>query len=451
MATVPRNNLLAWRFPILLVLVAAAVSFSWKYAGQDHPLPERSNMVEQFFPGYSLRAGATTDQTIHTLQDHLKDAPRDWAAYSRLGLAYLQKVRETGDPSYYPKIEQAFAKTLANNPGDYAALCGMGALTLARHQFQSALDWGERARNINPSNAYAYGIITDAHVELGQYPQAVETVQEMVDLRPDMSSYARVAYVRELFGEMDSAVEAMQMAADGGQPGKENTAWTRTQLGNLYFNLGDLRQAEFEYQLTLRNTPGYVYALAGLGHIRAAEGKYSEAAGYLTKASDKMPVPEFIIALGDVYEMSGQSEAARREVDLVRAIQKLYAANGVDMDLEIALFNADHAYNPSSAVEQARRVYKQRPSIYAADVLAWTLYQDGQYPQAARFSEEALRLGSHDALKQYHAGMIYLKLGDAEKARLHLEQALRTNPYFSIRYSRDAQRILTELKNAPAR
>ena len=436
----------AWRIPILFVLVALAVALSWRSSGQGKPVQERANLVEDFFPGYSIRAGATTDQTIAALQQHLKDAPDDWEAYSRLGFAYLQKARETGDPSYYPKIEQAFSKTLARNPGDYASLCGMGALALARHQFHSALEWGERARGINPDNAYAYGIITDAQIELGRYPQAVETLQQMVDLRPDMGAYARVAYLRELYGEIDSAVEAMQMAAGSGQPGTESAAWTRTQLGNLYFNMGSWKQAEYEYRLALQSYPEYVYALAGMGHIRAAQGNYSEAAGYLEKASDKMPIPEFIIALGDVYEASGQTVAARREYELVRAMQKLYEANGVDLDLELALFHADHGVEPAKTVAQARRAYEQRPSIFAADVLAWALYQDGQYAEALKYSDEALRLGTRDALKHYHAGMIHLKLGEREKARQHLEAAVRINPHFSIRYAPEAQRALDDLR-----
>jgi tetratricopeptide (TPR) repeat protein len=171
-----------------------------------------------------------------------------------------------------------------------------------------------------------------------------------------------------------------------------------------------------------------------------------EALSYLTKASQIMPVPDIIIALGDEYQASGQTEAAQREYNLVHAIQKLYQANGVDLDLEIALFNADHGYDPAGTLIQARLAYSHRPSIYGADVLAWSLYQTGMYAEAQKYAEQALRLGTKDALKLYHAGMINLRLGDRIKARQYLEQALTINPNFSILYSSQAQRTLNELK-----
>jgi tetratricopeptide (TPR) repeat protein len=451
MSTYLCNHPLHWRLPLLVLLVTAAAVLSWRITQLAGPLKADPNLADRFFPENFVRMGATTDQTIQAIQTHLKEAPSDWGSYGQLGLAYLQKARETGDPAYYPKAEQAFSITLANNPGDYSSVAGMGALKLAQHQFKSALDWGERSRSVNPDHAFGYGVSADAQIELGQYPEAVQTLQEMVNLRPDMSSYSRVSYIRELYGNVDQAVEAMQMAADAGEPQLENTAWTRTQLGNLYFTQGNLQQAEFEYQFTLQGYPNYIYALAGLGHIRAAQGKYPEAIAYLTKASQKIPIPDFIIALGEVYQANGQSDAARREYNLVHVIQKLYQANGVDLDLEIALFNADHSFDPSGTVAQARQAYTRRPSIYGADVLAWSLYQNGQYLEAQKYSQQALRLGTKDALKLYHAGMISLKSGDSVKARQYLEQALAINPYFSLLYSGPAQQTLAGLKAAPVK
>ncbi|MDQ2693538.1 MAG: tetratricopeptide repeat protein, partial [Chloroflexota bacterium] len=228
--------------------------------------------------------------------------------------------------------------------------------------------------------------------------------------------------------------------------GTENTAWVRTQLANLYFNSGDLERAEQEYQLTLQSRPNYVYALAGLGRVRFAQGKIEEAIELLNQAVGIMPIPEFVITLGELYESAGRQDAAQQQYDLLAAIETLHRANGVDMDMEIALFNADHDRNLAETVQLAREAYTHRPSIHGADVLAWALYKTGNYKDAQAYSEEALQLGTKDPLKLFHAGMIALALGEKEEARMYLEEALSINPHFSILYTEEATRTLETLK-----
>lgn len=432
---------------ILLALITALIILgSWKLASPQG-LPARLQEVYSYLSDSSSRTTASTDKLIQTLQDRLRTDSNDWESYSQLGLAYLQKARETGDPTYYQKTEEALDKSLALQPSDYASISARGALALARHDFRSALDWGIKAKEINPDRTYAYGVIADAQIELGRYEEAIETMQTMVDLRPDMSSYSRISYLREIHGDIQGALEMMQLAVDSGTPNSENTAWVRTQLANLYFNSGDLERAELEYRLTLQNRPEYVYALAGLGRVRAAQGSVKEAIEYLNQAVAIMPMPEFVITLGDLYQASGQKEQADQQYQLIAAIETLYRANGMDMDMEIALFNADHDKNMTETVALARKAYANRPSIHGADTLAWVLYKSGEYEEAQRYSEESLKLGTKDALKLFHAGMIAIELGNEAQAREYLEGALAINPHFSILYAEEAGKTLQELQD----
>lgn len=431
---------------VMLALIAILIVIgSWRLA-PAHNSAQRFSFINSFGFNVASHRSTSLDAQIQSLQSQLKSHPDDWSSYSQLGLAYLQKARETGDPSYYQKVEEALNQSFGHQADDYVTISAMGALALARHQFHSALEWGERARQLNPTRTYAYGIITDAQIELGQYDEAVETLQTMVDLQPDMSSYSRVSYVRELHGDVDGALESMQLAVDGGIPNGEATAWTRTQLGNLYFNTGNLKQAEAEYVYTLNNRPDYTYALAGLGRVRAAQGKLYEAIDLLTRATNIMPLPEFVITLGDLYQANNQPTLAQQQYKLIGTIEKLFEANGVDMDMEIALFNADQNKDLVATVEQARKAYANRPSIHAADVLAWALYKTGNYAEAQIYSQEALRLDTKDALKLFHAGMIAYRLGDNVQAQAYLEQALTINPHFSFLYAEEAQKTLQALQ-----
>lgn len=439
------NERLANRVMIALLAAIALLIGAWAANGfaDRERAPALPPAADDFGPA-ARRAGSATDRRIAELQSQLQATPDDWAAFSQLGAAYLQKARETGDPTYYQKAEAALQETLAHEPGDYLALAAMGELALARHDFAAALDWGKRARALNADRTLAYGVIVDAQIELGRYDEAVDTLQAMVDLRPDLSSYSRVSYMRELHGDVEGAIEAMQLAVDAGGPTAENTNWTRVQLGHLYFNSGRLAEAEAAYQQALTLDPQYVHALAGLARVRAAQGDLDEAIRLYTEVVDRMPLAEYVIALGEVYNAAGRANEAQQQYELARAIDQLYRANGVNTDLELALFLADHG-DPAEAVRRARESYAQRPTTFAADVLAWALYRHGAYAEAQTYAERARHLGAQDALKLFHAGMIAHQLGDAAQARAYLEQALRINPYFSLRYAPEARRVLDQL------
>src|SRR5947209_10231535 len=232
-----------------------------------------------------------TDEQIAKLQGKLKQDPDDWKAAGDLGDAYLQKVRETGDAAWYPKADAVLQQSLQRRPDNFNAMASLGSLALSRHQFRDALDWGNRARVLNPAQARIYGVIGDAQIELGQYPEAIATFQMMVNLRPDLSSYARVSYARELYGDLDGAIDAMQKALVASGPYPENSAYLRVQLSGLFFTKGDLATAEQQAARALVEAPGYAPALAGLAKVDAAKGNLLVAIGRYQQAVDRMPLP----------------------------------------------------------------------------------------------------------------------------------------------------------------
>ncbi len=427
---------------VVVIVLAVAIFTLPKLTGSQSKatVGELLGTSNRTAPG--VTGTSITDTQISVYQDKLRTKGDDPTNLTNLGLAYLQKAREAGDPVFYTKAEQVLKKALELNPSNASALGGMGSLSLSRHQFGQGLEWGQKAQALAPTNAYNLGVIGDAQVELGRYDEALQTVQKMVNLRPDISSYSRVSYLRELYGQYDAAIEAMQQAVDAGAPQGENRAWVTYQLGNLYFNKGDLTTAEGIYQQALLVSPSYVYAEAGLGRIKAAHGDLDAAIAQYTSLTQRIPLAEFIIELGDLYTAANKPAEAAKQYDLVRAIQKIYTENGVDTDLEMALFNADHDYNLPEALDRAKREMNLRPSIKAADVLAWTLYKTGDYQGAWDASQKALRLGTQDSLMYFHAGMIASKLGKTADAHSWLDKALAFNPNFSLLYVPVAKQML---------
>jgi tetratricopeptide (TPR) repeat protein len=273
----------------------------------------------------------------------------------------------------------------------------------------------------------------------------------MVDRRPDLTSLSRVSYARELHGDLAGAIEAMRRAAEAGAPQAEATAWARIQLGHLHFTTGDLEAAETHYRQALAMLPEYAHGLAGLARVAAARGDLKPAADLYRQALKAVPWPEYAIALGDVYRAAGNTRAAAEQDALVRVIAKLQRASGVDVDLEMALFEADHAPDTTAlaaATQAARAQYARRPSVHAADGLAWTLYRAGQPAEALHYAHQALRLGSKDPLMLFHSGAIAAAAGQPAEARGYLEAALAQNPQFSVRYAPEAARLLAELRRS---
>src|SRR5205814_7237454 len=121
-----------------------------------------------------------------------------------------------------------------------------------------------------------------------------------------------------------------------------------------------------------------------------------------------------------VLAAGGRQAEAEQQFALVRAEEALFAANGVDTDIELALFDADHGTAPEQTYRNALAAYERRPSVYAADTVAWAVYKAGHIDEASRYVSEARRLGTRDPRLAFHAGIIEAAAGDAEAARQDL-------------------------------
>src|SRR5215208_5562450 len=437
--TVIRSSRLLWA--LIPVLAALAALATLAFMRGERPADQHVELPFDF----RQTAGTSTDSLIGSLQERIRENPKDFDSHIRLANAYLQKVRETGDPTLYTKTEDLLDEARKLEDQSPELFAARATLALARHDFAAALTHGTRALALDPENATYYGIVGDAQIELGMYDEAINSYQEMIDCRPDFDSFSRVAYARELYGDPEGAIEAMEFALQAGSGTPENVAWAHVQLGNLWFTSGKLEEAQKAYGLSTETVSAYAPALAGQAKIAAARGDLDRAAILYRQAFNRMPLPEYAIALGDAYAEMGDRKKAEGQYEMVQSMDKLLRTNGVNTDLEIALFYADHGMNLQTSLEKARAAYDARPSIHAAYALAWTLYETGDYKKAQKYSSETLKLGTRDPLKLFHAGMIAKALGEKEQAREYLQQAVDLNPHFSLLYADEAADSLKAL------
>jgi tetratricopeptide (TPR) repeat protein len=261
----------------------------------------------------------------------------------------------------------------------------------------------------------------------------------MARLRPGVSSYSRIAYARELLGNLDGARQALLLAADAAADEREPYAWTETQLGKLELARGRLDAASSHLRTALQTFPGYVYALDAIAQVEIARGHLWTATGFEQRAVDTIPLPQFVGLLGDLLAATGHPRAARIEYTTEDGIRRLLVANGVSIDLETALFDIDHGIRLRNSLALARRAQRERPSIDGDDVLAWALFRNGRCGEALHYSQLALRLGTKDSAKLFHRAEIERCLG--HDPRPWARRAVALNPRFSVLWTSTLRRL----------
>jgi tetratricopeptide (TPR) repeat protein len=390
-------------------------------------------------------APGDTQAAIASLQEAVRADSTDPGAYAALGDAYYQRGRETGDPSFYSRAERAFDAAVARDGAEPTATLGLATLALARHDFRAGLELARSAHELEPGLVRPYAAIADAQIELGRYGAAGRTLDRLVSLKPTLAAYSRVSYYRELHGDLAGAVAAMRLAVAAGGGSAENRAYVSTLLGGLEITRGEYGAAERAYRSALAADPGYPPALAGLARLDGARGALDAAIRRYRTVVERLPLPEYAIALAEAEEAAGRAAAAERDYALVEAEARLFQAAGVNTDVELAIFEADHG-DPGRAVALGRGVWRRAPSVRSADAYSWALHSADRDAAALRMSKEAMRLGSRDPYFLYHAGVIAADAGATARAEALLGQLLRQSPAFSPFHGPLAERALEALR-----
>lgn len=361
---------------------------------------------------------------------------QDYRRRLQLAQLFMLEARATGEHGYYyPASLAVLDGILAENPSQdvvFGAKSLKASVYLSLHQFEVARQIAREAVTLNGYNAVIYGSLVDANVELGDYEQAVVMADKMVSIRPDLRSYSRVSYLREIHGDMDGAIEAMQQAANSGYPGFEETAWCRLTLGNLYETIGQLDNAEVEYRRILAERPEYPFAIAALAQIYMKKGDLVRAENELNRAIQSIPEVGFYEQLADLYQQTDRSEKADQTIEEIMEMLADDEAHGHQMGMEYAEVYLGLLNDPARALEYARKEYQKRPAnIDANRQMAEVLYQLGRVDEAEKHIKKATRTGSQNPRLLCVAGLIKYDLGEKSEGRALITQSFELDPYQS--------------------
>jgi tetratricopeptide (TPR) repeat protein len=338
------------------------------------------------------------DAEIRRIQAALRAGPRDAETWARLARAFVHKARQSGQSALYAQAKDAADQALLMQPAHPAALEVRQAVLLNEHRFAEARRLAEEIVRRAPADAVAWGTLGDSALELGDYQTAADAYQRMVDLKPDLRSYSRGAWMRWLVGDGDGAVELMATAAQSGRG--EPRAFCLVQLGDLRAHRGAYDQARAAYEEALSEQPGYAPALAARGRLHLAGGRTGEALADLEAALRVQPTTATRAAYVEALWAAGREAQAREE------LARLDREGRREDPRALALFYASHDLEPALALSLAQREAAARPDIFSLDVLAWALYRNGRLDEAWAAIQQATRLGTRDPRMRYHRGRI---------------------------------------------
>ena len=348
-------------------------------------------------------------------------------------MALARRARETADHSYYQQADQALVTSFRLAPGNYEGRRVRAWVLLGQHEFVRAL---EEARALNaraPDDVLVYGLLVDAHMELGNYEEAERAAQWMLDLRPGtVTTLTRGAYVREMIGDIDGAIEWVQEAYEQTYfTETEDRAWLLSLIARLHLATGDVEDAENALQQALELVPSYHYALASLAKVRSAQRRFGEAVGLLRQRYEVAPHPENLYELAEAMTRAGRGreaeplyaefeEKARAEMDSVDNANR-----------ELVFYYADRVGRFTEALATASREVQRRRDVFTLDAYAWALHCSGQSAEAQAAIHAALAPGVKNARLFYHAGVI-LSQADAHEAARYLKRSLNLNPLSGV-------------------
>ena len=373
-------------------------------AACSHPaMPRATSVTPLLGTGHVSTSRVDLEHTVATMRERVGKRPDDAPAAVTLADALLRQTRVSGNAGLASEAERVLLAVLKRDRDRYDARRMLAATYLSQHRFADALREAERCRAQRTDDAWVLGVIGDAHIERGEYDAAFEAFDRMATIRPSAAAYARVAYARELQGDLTGALQTMRMAAEATSAhDPESLAWHHAQLGQLHLEIGELANARREFLAADHAFPEHPFAQVGLARVAEAGGDIRTALARVLALLETSPTPADLAYAGDLMTKLGQTDAAERQYRLAEAAWRADAPE----PSRLARFLATHGRRLDEAIAIGEKARIDRNDIFTADALAWAYFQTGQIDKAKAMMALALRTGTRDRLIREHTDEI---------------------------------------------
>jgi tetratricopeptide (TPR) repeat protein len=317
-------------------------------------------------PGHSHRQEAVAEadlpaeERIRYYAVRLAESPRLYPLLTRLGLAYLDRARETHDPVWLPKAREAVTGALSVQE-NFESLLAMAAIENFAHRFAEAVRWGERAAAASVNgpavrDPLVAAALVEARIGLGEIDEARRHVPASIGEAEDFDSAAALGLWLDASGRVDEAVSAFALAGDHAlrQGVADRAAWAEAAAAGALLAAGRTKEAHSRVEAADRHHPGDPVVVLRRAEIEQAEGRHAEAHALLDallRRGEKDPAIEMLAhaaarRAGDGEEAERHFAAAeqglRRAIDAgeiytLGSLAQLYADAGRSLERALAL------------------------------------------------------------------------------------------------------------------
>lgn len=397
----------------------------------DLPTATRAALARSYSPGAS-----PTDRQIAETQARIQKQSDDVEAYLDLARLMMRRRRETSQGMLMIYAQDAVKAALQLVPDHPEAILLRGLGKQYDHDFVGARAAGMKALATDPAHVTALLLVGDASLELGDYEDALTAYQRALDAEPDLRVYNRAAHISWLHGEIDEAMEFLDMAIDAGSVrDPESTAWCFVDLGEMYRHQGDAARAEASARRALELMKDYVPGLTLLARAQAQAGRRKDALLTYDQVLVRLPTVETLLEQAELWEAEGQQEKMQERIQQAIALSE-------DDPRPMAHFWARRNERPQDALRLAQKELKARRNVAAWDTLALALMRNGRMDEARAALDRAQARSTPLAELRLHHALWQVEAGHLDEARKTLEAVQVRNASADLRLTQELIRRL---------
>ncbi|MCE7993761.1 MAG: tetratricopeptide repeat protein [Roseivirga sp.] len=410
-----------------LILFLCLVLFSCNSGSPQKTVSDPADYTRHM-QARALSADMNSQQSdIQFWNDKLLESPESFMFLNRLAATYARRFKANGNIQDIHISDSLYHKALRLTPFSKASIYrALSANAITQHEFPMARHYAEKAIEDGDKISVSYYFLFDALIELGDYEQAKSTLARQ-SAKNSFDYLTRASKLADHDGDIDLAITLMEQAFERTKNNQNMYSWTKSNLGDMYGHAGRIADSYGTYLEVLEHDPNHWHSWKGIAWIAFAHDKETtEARSILEYIQARSKDPQISLMLAEIADYAGHKERSKSLKQAYYEEASAEAYLGMH-NKYLILLEAEDFKKAEMALERALEEVDKRPTPVVYDLLAWTLFNKGEYEKALRIASLFVEGQTQEPDALYHLGMIYQYNGHRKEARKYLNEALESS------------------------